>query len=869
MSVLTGWRLPLRLARRDALRHRARSLLVLVMIALPVLAVTAADVLVSTQQVSSAESVERRLGGAAALVTVTDGVDAVEQGPDPEAQYPVLSGDVDTSAPSAEQVSSLLDGARLLPLVQSSVQVGTDKGRTSIDVLETDLADPLTTGLLDLTSGRLPRADDEVVVNRALLVKGYAVGDRLDLTADGAPADPRIVGVAESTTARDFPVASGPLGSLGALTVGQDEWLVDGAPVSWASVQQLNGIGALVTSREVLLDPPPTSEWPASVRPADQDSSGLAVLALVVVMVLIEVVLLAGPAFAVSARKQQRSLALLAATGGTPRQARRVVVAGALVLGTAGALVGVVLGIVAAWLLEPVLQDRSALWFGPFEVPWLHLAGVAAFGLLSAFLAAVVPAHLASRQDVVAVLGGRRGDRAPSLRSPLAGLVLLGLGVAGSVLGATRQGGEVLIAASAIPAVLGMVLLVPVVLAGLARVSGRLPLVLRYAVRDANRHRTRTVPAVAAVAATVAGVVALGIGMTSDAAESEATYTPSLPRDVAMVSGLPEESSWSALRAVVERELPASTVTEQRGLDESDGWTQVVVDGDEPLLDGYGSAAGASVMVSDDALPLGLIGLSDADADRAAAALVRGEVVAFTQVARTDGPVTLTRESFDPVTGEPGPTTRRPGVPATFVTVDRVWTGPLAVVPTAVAGELGTPVQTVGLAVTGPPISEAQEEAVDEGLAAVAEFASLYVERGYQPDDATLIVQLVLVLLGGVLMLGGTLTATFLALSDARPDLATLAAVGAAPRTRRGVAAAYAVVIGLVGAVLGAVVGFIPGVAVTWPLTTADYGPLPTGPFLDVPWLMVLGLVVALPAATAVVVGLAARSRLPLVARLD
>jgi putative ABC transport system permease protein len=58
---------------------------------------------------------------------------------------------------------------------------------------------------------------------------------------------------------------------------------------------------------------------------------------------------------------------------------------------------------------------------------------------------------------------------------------------------------------------------------------------------------------------------------------------------------------------------------------------------------------------------------------------------------------------------------------------------------------------------------------------------------------------------------------------------------------------------------------------VTWPLTSTnglDGGP-PTGPFLDVPWLMVLGLVVVLPAVTAVVVGLFARSRLPLVARLD
>ena len=73
--------------------------------------------------------------------------------------------------------------------------------------------------------------------------------------------------------------------------------------------------------------------------------------------------------------------------------------------------------------------------------------------------------------------------------------------------------------------------------------------------------------------------------------------------------------------------------------------------------------------------------------------------------------------------------------------------------------------------------------------------------------------------LAAVLMLGGTLTATFLALSDARPDLATLSAVGASPRTRRGVAAAYAVSVGVVGAVLGAAVGFVPGIAISYPLT--------------------------------------------------
>ncbi len=87
----------------------------------------------------------------------------------------------------------------------------------------------------------------------------------------------------------------------------------------------------------------------------------------------------------------------------------------------------------------------------------------------------------------------------------------------------------------------------------------------------------------------------------------------------------------------------------------------------------------------------------------------------------------------------------------------------------------------------------------------------VYVEHGYQVSNAEKVVLWILFGLAGVLMLGGTLTATFLALSDARPDLATLSAVGASPRMRRAVAAAYAVAVGFVGAVLGAAVGFVPG----------------------------------------------------------
>ncbi len=48
MKLLSGWAPALRVARREALRARGRSALVLAMIALPVLGVTAADVVIQT-----------------------------------------------------------------------------------------------------------------------------------------------------------------------------------------------------------------------------------------------------------------------------------------------------------------------------------------------------------------------------------------------------------------------------------------------------------------------------------------------------------------------------------------------------------------------------------------------------------------------------------------------------------------------------------------------------------------------------------------------------------------------------------------------------------------------------------------------------
>lgn len=877
---LTPWRRwapALRVARREAVRARGRSALVLGMIALPVLGVTAADIVIQTADVSGTEAIERRLGTADARITLEPGITRMRQTPDPDTGGfgSEGRGRGRTPATLTDLEAVLNRDLAAVEVVEASQLVVTEAGAADIAVVETDLTNDLTDGLYRITEGRAATANDEVVVNGALAGRGFEIGDPFKVR-DGPILT--VVGIGESTSVRGHPLAVAPLGSFDLRTnPGSHRWLVDaGGAVTWDDVMALNEVGALVLSRAVLLDPPATSQLdPAFAHGSGTDDAMVAVIALVVAMALLEVVLLAGPAFAVIARRMQRSLALMTATGATPPQARRVVLASGIVLGAAGALLGVGLGLLVAWFSLPVVQRFSDSYLGPYDVPWLHLVGIAGFGMLSALLAAIVPAWISSRQDVVSVLAGRRGDSKPSLRSPLLGMLLLGGGVALAVRGATTpQNGEYAIAVAAIVAVLGMTLLVPVVVVALSKLAGVLPLPMRYAVRDAARHRTRTVPAVAAVAATVAGVVALGIANASDAAEAEATYMRELPMGQASLTTYQGRPDWDAYLRVAEEFVPQAQVTQVQGVQGNGrAWTEVLfrLDGERPLLSAYGSRLGTEVPVAgaDGALPGFVNGIDQDDRERAEAALRAGGVVVFvSEDIAADEATVVARER-----GRDGGDPMRATVPAAVITVGPLDSAFRGVLSAEAATAVGVEAETVGLVIDGAEVSEAQEQDVSEALAAISPALTFYVERGYRAPDENLIIILVLGALGGLLMLGGTLTATFLSLSDARPDLATLSAVGASPRTRRAVASSYALVIGVVGAVLGAAVGFIPGVAVSFPLTNASYfqevDPSLPSHFLAIPWLLIGSLVVALPVLTAVVVGLTTRSRLPLVARID
>ena len=292
MPLTRGWRPALRIARREALRARGRSILVLVMIGLPVLAIVALDTLVRTASVSTVEGLDRQLGASDALVTYDGGTSPVDQYPDLSSRS---SGDGGTlPAPTTATVRSVLGpGTRLVDLVEGRVAVRTDLGLARPTAFGLDLRDPAAAGLFHLESGRLPRTEGEVVVSGRLAGRGFPVGSRLTLDA-GPRLD--VVGIAESTTIRGQSTLVGPVGPLTATAladpkIAQRAWLVDRpGGVSWPKVQALNTQGMYALSRQVVENPPPASEVTLPDYGGGRlGSDQLAVIGLVVAMALLEV----------------------------------------------------------------------------------------------------------------------------------------------------------------------------------------------------------------------------------------------------------------------------------------------------------------------------------------------------------------------------------------------------------------------------------------------------------------------------------------------------------------------------------------------------------------------------------------------------
>lgn len=917
------FRLALRLALRDIRKHRGRSALIVLLIALPIAAMSAGATLGLSTTSTPEETVRIELGQTQGRIGASpDGRTYAEQG---------VRGDLGSLNFRDDPVSTPIQleaavpaGYRTLPWHEGITRTPVDGVGMALSVIAADVLDPAFAGKYTLTEGRAPTAPGETVVSPGLLTRfELKLGDHLKTTV----ADVTIVGVvaaAEGYNQNSTLYLPGSTDMSSAIDGNSRIYLVGERALTWADALAMNEQGVILTSRELLLNPPS-----ASVIGEDRAGLGdyrdeylwtglLLPMLLVGILALLEVGLLAGAAFAVGARAQRRSLALLSATGAESSTLRSLVTASGVWLGLAGGVLGALVGTGAAAITVMAVGDEWQ--FSGLHVFWSAAIALVVLGLIAGVLAALVPARTVARQSSMAALrAGQRAARPRALTAWVGGLLLgisaLALAAACGLAVVFRDHPyteidwttvvSITVLVSAVCLVVGLILLTGPLVRLLGRRTGWMPVPLRLAARDAVRNSSRTVPTIAAVlaAAMLSGAALVAVATTAhteaenynweynlnqagirlDYAESENgpsgettvhTVDASTVRD-AVGAALGDAATTHVLRGVP---IDGNCVTTGSGpQDVCPRWQVAVPAGQACPLGSFDTAAAAedwrcqgamAEQTYTNSVPLIIVGddtdleevLGRAPSAEASDTLARGGIVLSNPVFLADDAARIiTIDENAPYVGDSSDIEELSG--ETLPAVVDAPTYPLSyygVVSPETATRLGLPVaDRVVLVDASRELSATEKDRLNAAAATSADPQGyVMVESG--PSTILSAMLWLVVIAAAVITLSAAGITTGLALADGRDDHATLASIGASPGLRRSLAASQSMFTAVLGTALGLVAGAIP---MTVMLATAPDS------IIVIPWLQFGILLIAVPLCGAAAAWLFTRSRMPLTRR--
>lgn len=885
---MSGWRTALRIARREMRRAKGRAALVTAMIALPVAALSFAAVTYDTFDLRPEERAERLMGTTQAVVSWPY-ASPVAQEPDQPFALPI--GEAKAGAePTEQQLLELLPpGTQLLPNDISSLNIHTTAGTGGVRARLIDYEDPMARGMLRQLSGRAPRQPDEVAITpKAAERTGAGIGGTIR-TTDGRTF--QVVGIVEEPDGLDNTTL---VLRPGAIEVSRADraWLAAlPEALTWANVKELNRHGVAAVSRHVLHNPPPAAERYRQINGGGEDVQA-GVLALIAGLAILEIVLLAGPALAVGARRRRRDLALVAATGGTPAHVRRIVLADGLVLGVVAAVSGVAVGACLAVAGHSVVERFTEIRSGALRMYPSALGVLAVLAVVTGVLAALVPAWISSRQDVVTALAGRRGITRSRRRWLVIGLALIAIGAATALIGAWKIEMTIILAGLVVGE-LGLVLITPSLVGLVARLGRVLPVPLRIALRDTSRNRTAAAPAISAVMAVVIASLAVGVVLNSqmarDASEFAGNEGDVSVYQIAEANGRGQPIPASVGTAIRET-MPAKELHEVKLLSCDGGpcfaharppkavecpYSPDVLhraptedeqraaradsrcDDHGKMYRYFGTFAtpfGLTVVIAPEAAGA-VAGISAEDGAKVAAAMRAGEVIVHDQKYLENDKMTLSIGLFGK-SAEPrlisAPGYAMPNPPK----------APIVLMTEDTARSLGFGATPFTLHTTTTRMPTVEEQDALAGRLGVD--YDVRVQRLVETDIQRSLT--ILAIVAGVITLGAAALATGLAAADGRGDLTTLAAVGASPTLRRVLSLSQSGVIAGLGSVLGTAAGLGTSIAVLTALNQryADQWPVQTLYPITVPWLNVAIALLVVPLVAMLGAGLLTRSRLPI-----
>jgi len=377
---------------------------------------------------------------------------------------------------------------------------------TSVTMWTVDATAPLMRGAVVPSSGRLPVADDEVLLGeRAAAALRVSVGDTLSLARP--LIDLKVVGVGKAADGNaDLMLTPGyPVDELrpSVRVAVQYSDFLRGPPSALWSTNDAEAAASLGVEY-----PPP---------PARTNYQELLLGWLGATLVLAVLGIVVAAAFAASGRRQLVTLGQLGAAGADERFARRFLALQGSITGLVGAVLGVGAGIgVVAVVGEPIIRgDR-------WNIAWADLVLVVLTAVVVATAAAVLPTRQLTQAPVLTALAGRApvatvrpGQLRMGLLGIVFGLVVLGMSVAAAsdVEGGQATGAIALALTSSFLILAGVCAMAPVIVDRWGRAGARAGGSTRLALRSLVRHRARSAALVAAIAAVGAMGVAGASGV--------------------------------------------------------------------------------------------------------------------------------------------------------------------------------------------------------------------------------------------------------------------------------------------------------------------------------------------------------------------
>lgn len=571
---------------------------------------------------------------------------------------------------------------------------------------------------------------------------------------------------------------------------------------------------------------------------------------VVAALLLAEVALVAGAAYATGTRRRLREIGLLGANGATPGHVRAGVLGEGVIGGLLGAITGVLVALAALSLGRPIMQRFIDRLIEGSPLAWSDVIGPFVAGVAAATVAAWVPARAAAGVPTLTALQGRMPVKRPARWVPIVGVSLAGFGaflliVAKSAVG---DGGVLQAALGVLLMIGGVALLTGPLVAQVGQVADRLPATLRLVVRDAARQRTRAAAAISALLVVLIAPVVIGMAMESSDASSR-IHGLAPPDDHVVVLGdasSPDELGTATTETVdvIARIIPEAA---SALFGTYDAQVRFAGELEAERVVGAGAANLVSEQSADSFGPYIPAGRAAAATPALLDVLDHAEVRSLVAAGT---PVVLGVDS--------GPTYVEidgARVDAHEVPLAVSWGMPRLLLPESVAAGLGLePAGAKALFVLPTTITEAQQnELWNSNLAVAVPFAS-GLDNG----------QALLIALGAtlVVVLGIIGLVTALAATESDRDIRTIVAVGAPPSIRRRFLGLQTTYYTLAAAVLAAPLAWLLMKASAQTQRWTDIGPFgwATSGAVLVPWDVVGVVVIGMPIVVGVATALLSRS---------